>query len=126
MTGKYTTDSGWTRIETLLDLFQIDERRRAAGKGTNWMTRACNTIRSSSWYNSIPVSELETSLASLPWWYSQLPGDKPKKQLTDEQRAARVANMLKARQAKEAYAAPYQATASKDSPPQRLGILCQG
>ena len=100
-------DPGWRRIETLYDLFQADTARTEAGLPDNWINTACRYIRSLPWYISTPVAELEQRLKSLPWWYSLLQKDKLKKLVSEEQRAARVMNMQKARQAKAEYAAPY-------------------
>lgn len=105
---KSTTDAGWVRLETLLDVFRVEERIREAGIGKGWMTKACDNIRSIAWYASIRVSELERVLAALPWWYTSLTSDKPKKEVTESQRAVRLANMAKARHAKATYAAPYR------------------
>ncbi len=101
------TDPGLRRIETLYDLFQADAARTEAGLPDNWVTQACRSIRSRSWYVSTPVSELDQRLRVLPWSYSLLETDKPRKAVSEDQREARAANMKKARDAKAKYAAPY-------------------
>jgi hypothetical protein len=106
---KPAADPGWKRIETLHDLFQADTARTAAGLPENWISIACRNIRALPWYASIPVTELEQRLKSLPWWYSQLEKDKLKKPVSQAQRTARAANIQKARQAQAQYAASYVA-----------------